>query len=208
MRLEEETRRLVGVMTGDLGDTGIGSDASGRDPRGDLDAAINEIKSGNAKVEIGSGSGRDIRGDGSSEIGTGQGPEVEGPGTSTTKTTTKTKEKVPSGRVNLGGGTTDDDTTLRPDDVMRKIKTAYMSGLKRCHKDLLKRDPTAGGRVSLKFMVGPTGRITRVKATGFDSGVDRCIEARAKSWRFGVPKDEDGEPTDATFKVSLVLQAD
>lgn len=208
MRLEEETRRLVSVMTGDLGTSGIGSDASGRDPRGDLDAAIDEIKSGNAKVEIGSGSGRDIRGDGSSEIGSGQGPEVTGPGDTTTKTKTKAREKVPRGRVKLGGGSSDDDTTLRPDAVMRKIKTAYMSGLKRCHKDLLKRDPSAGGRVSLKFMVGPSGRITRVKANGFDGGVDKCIETRAKSWRFGVPKDEDGDPTDATFKISLVLQAD
>ena len=208
MRLEEETRRLVGVMTGDLGDTGIGSDASGRDPRGDLDAAINEIKSGNAKVEIGSGSGRDIRGDGSTEIGTGQGPDVEGPGDSTTKTKVRTKEKVPRGRVKLGGGSSDDDTTLRPDSVMRKIKRAYMSGLKRCHKDLLKRDPSAGGRVSLKFIVGQSGRITRVKANGFDGGVDKCIERRAKSWRFGIPKDEDGDPTDATFRISLVLQAD
>lgn len=208
MRLEEETRRLVSVMTGDLGATGIGSDASGRDPRGDLDAAIDEIAKGNAKVEIGSGSGREVRGDGSSEIGTGQGPAVEGPGSSTTKTATKTREKVPKGRVKLGKGSSDDDTTLRPDSVLRKIKTAYMSGLKRCHKELLKRDPSAGGRVSLKFMVGQSGRITRVKASGFDGGVDKCIEARAKSWRFGVPKDEDGDPTDATFRISLVLQAD
>ena len=208
MRLEEETRRLVSVMTGDLGATGIGSDASGRDPRGDLDAAINEIAQGNARVEIGAGSGREVRGDGSSEIGTGQGPAVEGPGTTTTTTERRTREKVPKGRVKLGGGTSDDDTTLRPDAVMRKIKTAYMSGLKRCHKELLKRDPSAGGRVSLKFMVGPSGRITRVKASGFDGGVDKCIESRAKSWRFGVPKDEDGDPTDATFKISLVLQAD
>lgn len=206
-RMEEEARRMVAVMTGGMESSGIGSDASGRDPKSDLDAAIDEIKSGNAKVEIGTSSGRGTRDEGTSEIGTGQGPEVTGPGDSTTKTETKTKEKIPQGRVSVGGSTSDDDTTLRPDDVMRKIQSAYMSGLKRCHRELLKRDPTAGGRVTLKFMVGPSGRVVRVKATGFDSGVDRCIETRANSWRFGIPKDEDGEPTDATFKISLVLQA-
>jgi hypothetical protein len=83
-----------------------------------------------------------------------------------------------------------------------------MDGLKRCHRELLKRDSSAGGTVTLRFAVGETGRVVRVRASGFDDGVDRCIEQRAGAWRFGVPKDEDGEPSSAEFKISLVLQPD
>lgn len=206
--IEEEAAAAVAAFTSGMSDSGVGlpGDADGRNPATPLDKQISQARG--KKVTVGGGTGdRGVREDGDGGLGTGEGPDVEGPGTSTTKTKTKTKEKVPRGRVKVGGGSSDDDTTLDPSAVMRKIKNAYMPGLKRCHKDLLKRDPTAGGRVALKFMVGPSGRITRVKANGFDSGVDRCIEKRAKTWRFGVPKDEDGDATDATFRISLVLQA-
>ena len=208
-QLEEDARRYAENLLADaFGDRGVGGGSSDRDPRNDLGQAIEDIKRSGAQVEIGGGSRRGTRGDGSSQIGTGKGPQVEGPGGSTTKTEAKTREKVPRTRVKVGGGRSDDDTTLSPDAVLRKIRTAYMNGLKRCHKDLLKRDPSSGGTVGLKFTVGPSGRVVRVKAKGFDPGVDRCIERRAKSWRFGIPKDEDGEPTDAGFQVSLVLQAE
>jgi hypothetical protein len=210
LRLQEEARELaLDLMTGGFSDTALDRGGGDRDPKHDLNEVIDDINRTGASVsDIGGSSGRGTRDDGDDRIGTSKGPQVEGPGDSTVKTGPKTKEKVPSSRVKLGGGSSDDSTTLRPEDVMRKIQSVYMSGLKRCHKDLLKRDPSAGGRVALKFMVGPSGRITRVKADGFDPSVDKCIEARAKAWRFGVPKDDDGEPTDATFRVALQLVAD
>lgn len=207
LRLQEEAIRYANnLLSDDFSERGIGGGSSDRDPKNDLGEAIADIKRSGAKVEVGGGSSRGTRGDGSTRIGTGQGPDVEGPGETTTRTEEKVKEKVPETRVNLGGGVSDDDTSLSPDAVLRKIRTAYMSGLKRCHKDVLKRDPTAGGTVTLRFTVGESGRVVRVTADGFDSSVDQCIEARARSWRFGIPKDSDGEPTDATFKISLVLQ--
>lgn len=210
LRLQEEARELaLDLMTGGFSETALDRGGGDRDPKHDLNEVIDDINRTGASVsDIGGASGRGTRDDGDDRIGTSKGPQVEGPGDSTVKTGPKTKEKVPSGRVKLGGGSSDDNTTLRPEDVMRIIQSKYMIGLKRCHQDLLKRDPSAGGRVSLKFMIGPTGRVTRVKADGFDSGVDRCIEGKAKAWRFGVPKDDDGEPTDATFRVSLQLVAD
>jgi hypothetical protein len=196
-------------MTGGFSETALDRGGGDRDPKHDLNQVIDEInRTGAAVSDIGGASGRGTRGEGDDRIGTSKGPQVEGPGQSTVTTGPKTTEKVPSGRVKIGGTSSDDDTTLRPDDVMRKIRDVYMTGLKACHKALLKRDPSAGGTVSLKFTVGPTGRVTRVKASGFDPGVDSCIETRAQAWRFGVPKDSDGEPTDATFRISLVLQAE
>lgn len=207
MRLQEEAIRYASTLLGeDFSDRGIGGGSSDRDPKNDLGAAIQEIERTGAKVEVGGGSSRGTRGEGDTRIGTGQGPQVEGPGETTTTTGTKTQEKIPRGRVKIGGGTADDDTSLDPNDVMRKIQSVYMNGLKRCHKDLLKRDPTAGGSVGLRFTVGESGRVVSANASGFDPGVDNCIEKLAKTWRFGVPKDTDGDPTDASFKISLVLQ--
>lgn len=207
LRLQEEAVAFANnLLSDDFSESGIGGGSSDRDPKNDLDEAIAAVRRSGAKVEVGGGAARGTRGSASTEIGTGQGPQVEGPGDTTTRTEEKVAEKVPRGRIKVGDSSTLDETTLRPDDVLRKIQSVYMNGLKRCHKDLLKRDPSAGGRVTLRFMVGGTGRVVKVKAEGFDDGVDRCIEGQANNWRFGVPKDEDGEVTDATFKISLVLQ--
>ena len=207
LQLQEEAVAFANnLLSDDFSESGIGGGSSDRDPKNDLGEAIAAVRRSGAKVEVGGGAPRGTRGSTSTEIGTGQGPQVEGPGDTTTRTEEKVAEKVPRGRINVGGSSSLDETTLRPNEVLRKIQTVYMNGLKRCHKDLLKRDPSAGGRVTLRFMVGGTGRVVKVKADGFDPGVDRCIEGQANNWRFGVPKDEDGEVTDATFKISLVLQ--
>jgi outer membrane biosynthesis protein TonB len=209
LRLQEEAQAAVDAMFGeDFSETGVGGSSGDRNPSGDLDAAMAQIRQSGARVEFGTGEGRGTRGSATTAVGTSQGPGVEGPGETVVRTDTKVTEKVPSGRIKVGDTSSIDDTTLRPEDVLRRIQQIYMDGLKRCHRDLLKRDSAAGGTVTLRFAVGETGRVVRVKASGFDEGVDRCIEQRAEAWRFGVPKDEDGEPTSAEFKISLVLQPD
>ena len=55
------------------------------------------------------------------------------------------------------------DTTLDPDAVARRIRSRYLSGIKRCHSRLLKIDPRAQGRVTISFTVGPTGRVTKLR---------------------------------------------
>lgn len=209
LRLQEEARAAVDAMFGeDFSERGVGGSSGDRNPSGDLDAAMAQIRQSGARVEWGTGEGRGTRGSSTTAVGTSQGPGVEGPGETVVRTDTKVTEKVPTGRIKVGDTSSIDDTTLRPEDVLRRIQQIYMDGLKRCHRDLLKRDSSAGGTVTLRFAVGETGRVVRVKASGFDDGVDRCIEQRAEAWRFGVPKDEDGEPTSAEFKISLVLQPD
>lgn len=209
LRLQEQASAAVNAMFGDdFSETGVGGSSGDRNPSGDLDEAMAQIRQSGARVEWGTGEGRGTRGSSSAAVGTSAGPGVEGPGETVVSAGTKVTEKVPSGRIKVGDTSSIDDTTLRPEDVLRRIQQIYMDGLKRCHRELLKRDPTAGGTVTLRFAVGETGRVVRVKAAGFDDGVDRCIEQRAEAWRFGVPKDEDGEPTSAEFKISLVLQPD
>jgi hypothetical protein len=89
--------------------------------------------------------------------------------------------------------------------VLRKILGAYMGGLKRCHKALLKTDPTARGKVKLSFIVDKSGRPVATKATGFNRALDICIESLMSHWRFAVPKNIKGEPTEAAFEIALHL---
>ena len=61
------------------------------------------------------------------------------------------------------------------------------------------------GKVRLNFTVNASGRTTSPKATGFADTLDQCIEGQMANWRFDIPKDSDGEPTDASFEISLQL---
>jgi tetratricopeptide (TPR) repeat protein len=56
--------------------------------------------------------------------------------------------------------------------------------------------------------VNETGRTVSHKATGFAGEVDSCIEGLMGSWRFPVPKDKDGEGTEASFSITLQLVPD
>ena len=178
----------------------------GRSPDADLAKQIEHAKDSNAKVEAGGGdSGRGVRDGRDAEAGTSKGPNVGTKDTTVTKET-KVVEKAPTSRIDPTKPT-GDSSFLDPNKVLSRIKSVYMSGLKRCHNNLLKKDPSAGGKVTLKFKIGPTGRVTKAKVSGFDSGVDACIQGLVLGWRFDVPKDSDGDPTDADFSLTLALQA-
>jgi hypothetical protein len=92
--------------------------------------------------------------------------------------------------------------------VLSKIQSAYMAGLKRCYKEHLKKDASARGKVTLSLTVNETGRTTSGNAKGFASEVDDCIGNQMSSWRFPVPKDKDGEATEASFAITLQLVPD
>ena len=81
-----------------------------------------------------------------------------------------------------------------------------MAGLKRCYKEYLKKDASARGKVTLSLTVNETGRTVKGKATrASPSEVDDCISGLMGSWRFPIPKDKDGEPTEASFAITLQL---
>ena len=83
-----------------------------------------------------------------------------------------------------------------------------MAGLKRCYKNYLNKDASARGKVTLSLTVNGTGRTVNGHAKGFASEVDDCITAQMGGWRFPAPKDKDGEPTEASFAITLQLVPD
>jgi hypothetical protein len=204
----EEAIAFANALTGDGdGNQDLGGMA-GRGPGGDLSSEISEIRDSGKQVGVGGGTGRGTRGDGDPRLGTGNGPGVEGPGGPVSAGGGKGVEKGPGGRITVSDKEGDGGTNLSPDDVLRKIQSAYMSGLKRCYKEHLKTDPTARGGVQLSFTVNETGRTVGGRAKGFASEVDACISGLMNSWRFTVPKDQDGEPSEASFSIKLQLVPD
>lgn len=204
---EEEAARFADLLTGES-ETGTSQgDMSKRRPGADLGQQISDVKEGGKQVAIGGGAGRGSRGDGDPRVGTGSGPKITGPGGTESAGGGKV-EKAPTGRIAVSDKQTFDESTLTPDIVLSKIQSAYMAGLKRCYKSYLAKDASARGKVTLSLTVNETGRTTKGGAKGFASEVDECIGGLMQSWRFPVPKDKDGEATEASFAITLQLVPD
>lgn len=205
---EEEARKFADLLTGEGSNGTSEGDMSKRRPGADLGQQISDVKEGGKQVAIGGGAGRGSRGDGDPKVGTGKGPAINGPGGTESAGGGKGTERAPTGRIAVSDKQTFDESTLTPDIVLSKIQSAYMAGLKRCYKNYLAKDASARGKVTLSLTVNETGRTVSGKAKGFAGEVDACITSQMGSWRFPVPKDDDGEPTEASFAITLQLVPD
>lgn len=183
-------------------------DMSSRNPNNDLGKQIDNVREGNKQVANGGGTGRGTRGDGDPKVGTGGGPKIEGPGGVESAGGGKVAEKGPAGRISVSTKTALDESSLTADLVLAKIQSVYMAGLKRCYKNYLNKDASARGKVVLSLTVNESGSTVNGKATGFASEVDDCITGQMGGWRFPVPKDGDGEKTQASFQIALQLVPD
>jgi hypothetical protein len=95
-----------------------------------------------------------------------------------------------------------DETSLTATDVLRKIQRSYLAGIKRCYKQLLAKQPSAAGKLTLRLTVTATGQVTAPSARGLPA-MERCVTDAMASWRFPVPRDTRGTPTEATFETTL-----
>jgi hypothetical protein len=207
LQQEENARAMADLLTGEGADGTSEGDMSKRRPGADLGQQIADVREGGKTVAVGGGGGRGPRGSGDPRVGTGKGPAINGPGGTESAGGPK-EEKAPTGRIQVADKQTFDDSSLTPDIVLSKIQSAYMAGLKRCYKEHLKKDASARGKVTLELTVNETGRTVKGAAKGFANEVDDCITGQMASWRFPVPKDKDGEPTEASFRIALQLVPD
>ena len=205
---EEEAKKFADLLTGEGADGTSEGDMSKRRPGADLGQQITDVKEGGKQVAIGGGAGRGTRGDGDPRVGTGSGPRISGPTGPESAGGGKLVEKAPTGRINVSDKQSFDESTLTPDIVLSKIQSAYMAGLKRCYKTYLAKDASARGKVTLSLTINETGRTVQSGAKGFAGEVDSCIEGLMGSWRFPIPKDKDGEATEASFAITLQLVPD
>ncbi|MBS1120944.1 MAG: hypothetical protein H6Q90_3172 [Deltaproteobacteria bacterium] len=205
---EDDAEAFANKMTVDGPNGTDAADINKRSPGADLKAQTDAIREGNKTVAVGGGTGRGSRGDGDARVGTGTGTKINGPGGIDSAGGGKTSEKGPSGRISVSDKKSFDESSLTPDIVLSKIQSVYMAGLKRCYKTYLNKDSSARGKVTLSLTVNATGRTVNGSAKGFASEVDDCITAQMGGWRFPIPKDKDGEASEATFAITLQLVPD
>jgi hypothetical protein len=203
---DDDATRMAQILTGsDPGRTGPGEMHS-RQPGADLDKQLADLRDGNRRITIGD-DGHTFRDrPGTPRIGTHVGP-IAGDPNQLTALPEHRPDNEPGGRIVIkplpGDGP---GTTLTVDAVLAKINGVYMSGLQRCYKKGLLGDSTLSGKVAMSFTVTDTGRLEDATAHGVSADVDACISALMTGWRFPIPKDKDGDTTDASFKLGLALQ--
>src|SRR6185295_17655869 len=205
---EQEAAKFADLLTGEGQNGTSDGGMNKRRPGSDLSTQINEVRESGQQVKVGGGAGRTSRGDGDIRVGTGHGPAINGPAGPESAGGGKGQEKAPSGRISVADKQTFDESSLTPDIVLAKIQSAYMAGLKRCYKEFLRKDGSARGKVTLNLTVNETGRTTKGAAHGFAGEVDDCIGGLMGGWRFPIPKDKDGEATEASFSITLQLVPD
>ncbi len=125
----------------------------------------------------GTGFGR-IQGSGNLDLGPGRGTGRRGVGLGTGK------EKEVS--VGVDAGSTDSDGGLTKDQIMRVVRS-HMAALKYCYEKELQRKPNLAGKLELRWMIKPDGRVDRVGTasnTMGDKDVDSCMQRQIKGWVF------------------------
>ncbi len=202
---EAEAQRYAQLLTGPEAANGTPGDLSARQPRSDLKQQLDEARQDGRTVEI----GRDPRAREGTRLGTTPtGPRIDAPG----QLDRQAADRERPTRLDLvpdppRGPRQPPDHDLTIEAVLEKIRTAYMSGLQRCYQKGLVHDQALGGKVRVSFTVNERGQVVEPEASGLSPEVDACISGYMSSWRFGIPRDREREPTEATFALSLVLRA-
>jgi hypothetical protein len=83
----------------------------------------------------------------------------------------------------------DVDGSLDPGVIAKEIR-GRLGAVKACYESGLKRNPSIGGKLQLRFEVSSVGKVTSAEIetdTMHDDEVASCIKARVMSWRFPAP---------------------
>ncbi len=206
MPTPEDPDRWAQIMTGNTSGPNGQTEISKRIPGAALDKQIDAIRRSNGEVKVGRDSGS--RDTDPHRLGTGpDGPRI-GDVDQLTKGPTHEEKPV---RITLLPPSVrpppKDQGTLTVDMVLERINSSYMSGLQRCYRLDLAKDPTLSGNLAIAFTVDERGRTTESVVTGLTSSVDACVAQNMASWHFPSPKDKDGDPMEVPFKVVLVLKS-
>jgi TonB family protein len=185
---EAEARGVISLIgSSNTGGEGRFNDVTdGKNPGGDLQAGIDKARKEGQGVATNGRGGQGTRGSSTGTVGSGTGTGPAGPGSGTGGKDVKVgEEKV--GIVESKKPIVDDDGGLDAESVYKKIKSQYQGQVQKCYNDALKANSGLKGRVDVTITIGVGGNVTSVDVSGFDSGVDACISAAARRWRFDKP---------------------
>ena len=92
--------------------------------------------------------------------------------------------EVSSGTVDAEGG----DGSIAQDAVAKRLRASYGS-IRACYERGLRTNPALAGRVTVRFTVAPSGRVTQATVEGFEDApeVAACVGARFRTLLFPAP---------------------
>jgi len=202
-RLADEAGRMASILAGeDDNARGVGG-MNHRQPGADLAHQLDDAR--NRTVTIGS-TGHTSRADDRAALGTGGAMTLDDPSMQHAPEVRHETEQF-HGRfqvVPLPGS--DPGVTLTAQMVLDRIQAAYVPGLTRCYRLGQNEDATLQGKISIEFTVDERGKVIDPSAQGLTTKVDGCVANLMAGWRFSIPKDKSGAPTEATFKLALILK--
>ena len=102
-------------------------------------------------------------------------------GAAVTPTPAVSERPASADRISFVDGEGFDETDLSVARLQEALGDAPIAALHACYTEVLKRDFSARGKVSIQFTVQPSGRLDQVKVRGFDEVMDRCVAAGASA---------------------------
>ena len=99
---------------------------------------------------------------------------------------------VPASDPVISGG-------LSQQEVQRVIR-ANLNQIRHCYESLLQRSPSAQGKIKVKFVVNPGGRVgsaSIVSSSISDSVMRGCVTGKVKRWKFPAPR--GGKPVTVNY---------
>ncbi|MFO0750095.1 MAG: AgmX/PglI C-terminal domain-containing protein [Myxococcota bacterium] len=111
-------------------------------------------------------------------------------------TTAKTEEKTADSEVKIKANVRDgsisgqEGTGKIDKDSVARVFSRRKGAIKYCYENALRVDQNLKGKVTIRFTIGPAGRITSISAAGNTTGnsaVADCIIDKVQGWRFDPP---------------------
>jgi len=91
--------------------------------------------------------------------------------------------------------------------MIKVINETYMAGVHACHREALRTDPKAVGRVHLRFVVNVDGGITIANVMGIaNAQLLSCIRSKVLTWKLPPPLDASGQPTTKSAGITILLR--
>jgi hypothetical protein len=85
--------------------------------------------------------------------------------------------------------------------VVKRVVKMHSNQIRYCYEKSLMQNPSLQGKVTVTFTIEKDGKVSAAKAEGVEDNLDRCIEARFKTFEF--PK----SPAPVTIVYPFVLAA-
>lgn len=89
-------------------------------------------------------------------------------------------------------------------ETIRRVVRRHRNEVRFCYEQGLQRRPDLEGRVTTRFMIGPSGAVSAVSIPSSDlrdQSVESCIASKVRTWSF--PRGDGGGPVAVTYPFTL-----